>query len=80
MKQILFILLTIITITIDLNAQINYCDSYYPYVNKAEMNIVLGEYSDALSNYENAFKNVEHKFSVDLYNAMICAAKTENTE
>ena len=80
MKQILLIILTITVIKLDLISQINYCEAYYPFVNKAEINIVHGKYSEALLNYESAFKSVEHKFSVDLYNAMICAGKTKNSE
>ena len=56
MKQKLLIILTFTVINLDLNSQINYCEAYYPPVNKAELNIVLAEYSEALQTYGIAFK------------------------
>jgi len=53
---------------------------YNTYVNKAELAIVESDYSDALRLYENAFQNTKIEFSVDVYNACVCAIKLGQTK
>jgi hypothetical protein len=45
---------------------------YYYHVNKAELAIIAGNYSVALSNYDSAFSENTAPFAKDSYNAAIC--------
>lgn len=53
----------------------NYMEVYHPIVNVAELNIVQGEYGDALAAYKQAFASVPAPFARDYYNAAVCAVQ-----
>ncbi len=53
--------------------EINYLKKYHPAINRAELAIVEGDYSRALQQYEQAFKEVSSGFMKDYFNAAVCA-------
>jgi hypothetical protein len=50
-------------------SQIDYRVDYYPYTNKAENELVKGDYIAAINSYNEAFKVKGSVFAKDLYNA-----------
>jgi tetratricopeptide (TPR) repeat protein len=52
---------------------------YNSYINKAEIFITEGNYTEALKTYEAAFATTKINFAVDIYNACVCASKLKNT-
>ncbi len=56
----------------------DYTLDYFPHVNKAESFLVDGNYEDALSEYEVAFKL--KGFGNDYYNASICSVLSNHFE
>jgi len=59
-----------------------YCEKdyffYYQIVNRAELEVVQLNFKEALTIYQNAFKNFEKHRTSDLYNATLCAVLTGN--
>lgn len=55
-------------INLPLQAQIDYTQSYYPYINKAELSIVAKDYVSAKKIYETAFEKVDYQLTLDIYN------------
>lgn len=59
-------------------SQPNYTVSYYPFVYRAELNIVENRLNDALEDYKTAFEAVDRIFSIDLVNATVCAIQVDS--
>ncbi|MFO7940997.1 MAG: hypothetical protein R6U66_14715 [Bacteroidales bacterium] len=57
----------------------NYLE-FYTFINDAELNIVDGNFSEAHRIYSEAFEIWSHAPSIDYYNALLCAIKSENYE
>jgi hypothetical protein len=57
-------------------SQIDYTLSYFPLINKADLEISKGEYSTALDDFQSAFATVSGGQSIDFVNAIVCAIKT----
>src|SRR5690606_12755168 len=55
-------------------------EKYYGAVQKAEAFIIKGDFHSALKQYKIAFRNNEHPFTADLYNASICAVNCGNSK
>ena len=53
-------------------AQKPYSETYYPFINKAEVAIVQGEFREAHKHYHSAFVNVRYALARDLFNAAAC--------
>ncbi len=53
---------------------------YYPDINRAEMAITQGLYSEASAAYREAFSNVKHPLALDLYNATVCRILSNDFE
>ncbi len=68
------ILLFLITsISFVLKSQDDFTKTYYPQINKAELEIVQGNYKKALLHYKKAFKSIKVSgFGKDYYNASMC--------
>ncbi|WP_345157023.1 hypothetical protein [Pontibacter saemangeumensis] len=56
----------------------DYAEVYHPLINVAELNIVRGEYADALSAYKQAFASVPTPFARDYYNAAVSAVQLQD--
>jgi len=56
--------------------QVDYTVFYYPFINRAELSIIDGNYQKALLSYDTAFVNVSKPFARDYVNALVCAIKT----
>ncbi len=54
--------------------------AYYSPINKAELQIIKGNYKTALQNYQSAFKTPVEKKTTDLVNALKCSILTKSTE
>ena len=59
-------------------SQVDYTKTYYPVIHQADLKIVDGDYTKALSFYQKGFKESQGGFSVDFLNAAVCAVKTGN--
>ncbi len=49
---------------------------YNRLVNKAELSVVDSNYTEALNFYQTAFSELEYPFTIDYYNALLCATFT----
>ncbi len=49
---------------------------YHALINKAELSIADGQYQQALKYYDSAFLGKKKPFALDLYNASVCAVKS----
>ncbi|WP_161889076.1 hypothetical protein [Pontibacter russatus] len=58
----------------------DYTEVYHPIINVAELNIVRGEYDEALTAYEQAFVSVPSAFARDYYNAAVSAVQLQDEE
>lgn len=73
------LILTLFTILIYscISAQVDFTKAYFPYVYRAEMAIVKGDYTSAVKSYDSAFFNVRKPFSKDYLNAAVAAIKAQ---
>jgi len=53
---------------------------YYSLVNKAEIAIIHDRPDEAMTFYEQAFNKKERPFATDIYNAAVCALKSNNNK
>lgn len=79
MKYTIFICL-IMTAALQAFGQPDYTQVYYPFIHKAEDQLLLGNYAAALPFYQNAFEQSKGGFSEDFANAAVCAAKSGNDD
>jgi len=56
----------------------NFLKNYHPTVNRAELAIMVGDYSQALEQYNLAFKDISSGFMKDYFNAAVCATYLGN--
>lgn len=70
--------LTILFLLFSTTVQSQSLDRYYALIHEAESKIVNDTTSAAIDIYAQAFALFEKPFSKDIYNALICAAKTED--
>lgn len=82
MKKLIFILMYLFVV----NALVAQCLSkslqeYHRLCSEAENRIVVSNYDSALSIYKRAFqKDINHVFSIDIYNAFACATLLGKTD
>jgi hypothetical protein len=56
-------------------SQPDFTKNYYPFIYKAELEIIKENYNDALSFYDSAFTAVRMPFAKDYFNALVSASK-----
>jgi hypothetical protein len=77
MKFYFIIFLGFLGFKYHLIAQVDYTQTYYPIIMKAESAILDSNYTEALNWYQQAFQLVPHGFARDHYNALVCAVELE---
>jgi hypothetical protein len=79
-RAIIFILLSVFLGNLNANCQKLKSDyfKYYQDIYQAEKQICRNEFDSALFFYNKAFRSYENRFYYDMYNAAICASKTNN--
>ncbi|MDD5569528.1 MAG: hypothetical protein PHD97_00055 [Bacteroidales bacterium] len=81
MKRLLFAYIIVNLFVIAIFSQnSDYTKVYYPFTNKAELNIIENNYKKALRKYKKAFDNAPHAFARDLYNATLCAIRVNKLD
>ena len=73
------LLLFITFIFFSSKAQLKYID-YHTVISKAENHILEKKYKEAFQLYDSVFKIYPKRFSKDLYNASICAARSNQSD
>lgn len=79
MKQFQKLLFFLVLISFSANSQLNYID-YHTVIAKAENHILDKKYKEAFHLYDSVFKIYPNHFSKDLYNAAICAARSNQSD